>query len=309
MLRDLNGEDRGAYFRGVQPIWGGGLAPERFVDFQRRLADSPEAAGRYRLLGLFDGQRLLSAMKAYELGGGFASAPLRVLGIGAVFTPPELRRSGHARRMLEVAMEDYRARGFDAAMLFSDIGSGYYERLGFQVLRSDECIADASLLPRGGAAHHAQPGDEAALARVFAQSRNAEGRLALERDGWVLRFQLRRLRELARARGVGEPEWGIHIEQPEGEAAAMLRLSRDAVDVLDAGWTSEALRDPMLAALREFLLRSGRSHLRLWPAHQLRGLFEPQPRPSALTMIAPLQPSARLPEAGSPTDLTLLDHI
>ena len=79
MLRDLNEEERDAYFRGVQPIWGGGLAPERFVAFQRRLADSGEAARRYRLLGLFEGPRLLSAMKAYELGGSFANAPLRLL--------------------------------------------------------------------------------------------------------------------------------------------------------------------------------------------------------------------------------------
>jgi len=248
MLRDLNEEERDAYFRGVQPIWGGGLAPERFVAFQRRLADSGEAARRYRLLGLFEGPRLLSAMKAYELGGSFANAPLRLLGIGAVFTPPPLRRNGHARRMLEVVIDDYRARGFDAALLFSDIGAGYYERLGFQVLRSEECSAEASQLPLGGEAHPAAPGDEAALARVFARSRSPAGSLALERDGWVLRFQLRRLRELARARGVGEPEWGIRIERPEGEAAAMLRLSRDAVDVLDAGWTSEALREPLLAS-------------------------------------------------------------
>src|SRR5207237_1720299 len=128
----------------------------------------------------------------------------------------------------------------------------------------------ASGLPRGGSAHSALPGDEAALARVFEKSRNAQGGLALERDGWVLRFQLRRLRELARARGVGEPEWGIRIEQPQGEAAAMLRLSRDAVDVLDAGGTREALRDPMLAGPREFWLRRGRSDLRLRRAAQLR---------------------------------------
>src|SRR5207237_6092140 len=69
MLRDLGEPEREAYFRGVQPIWGGGLNPDRFVAFQQRLADSPEAGHRYRLLGLFDGGRLLSAMKAYELHG------------------------------------------------------------------------------------------------------------------------------------------------------------------------------------------------------------------------------------------------
>ena len=53
MLRDLTGEERAVYFRGIQPIWGGGLAQERFQLFQRRLADAPEAKDRYRLLGWF----------------------------------------------------------------------------------------------------------------------------------------------------------------------------------------------------------------------------------------------------------------
>jgi GNAT acetyltransferase-like protein len=307
MLRDLNEGQRDAYFRGVQPIWGGGLNPDRFAAFQRRLADSREAGQRYRLLGLFDGDQLLSAMKAYDLQGTHEGSPLRLLGIGAVYTPLPLRRRGYARRMLELAIADHRARGFDGALLFSDIGGAYYEKLGFRPLESDECHADLSELPRGGAAHAPVPGDELSLARVFAQGR-ANG-LALARDGWVLSFQLRRLRELARARGVGEPQWGVRIADRAGEAAAMVRLSRDAVDVLDAGWTSDELREPLFAALREFVLRSARIKLRLWPAHQLRGLFPAQPRPSALAMVAPLRPDVKLPGRGEPAGFALLDHI
>ena len=309
MLRDLTDREREEYFRGVQPIWGGGLNPDRFVAFQRRLADSREAAQRYRLFGLFDGDRLLSAMKAYDLGGSYAGEPLRVFGIGAVYTPPSLRRRGHARRMLELALDEHRSRAYDAAVLFSDIGGAYYERLGFRALEREECTAEADDLPRGGTAHPAGPGDEDLLVRIFARARAGDRELALARDGWVLSFQLRRLRELARARGMVEPEWGIHIVKPGGEAAAMLRLSREAVDVLDAGWTNAELREPLLAALRDFLLRSGRSRLRLWPAHQLRGLFSPRPRPGAIAMVAPLRPDVRLPGAGGPADFALLDHI
>jgi len=309
VLRDLTDREREEYFRGVQPIWGGGLNPDRFVAFQRRLADSREAGDRYRLFGLFEGDRLLSAMKAYDLGGTCAGRPLRIFGIGAVYTPPALRRRGHARRMLELALADHRARGYDAAILFSDIGGAYYERLGFRALQSEECTAEVDELPRGGTASPARPGDEELLARVFAGARAADRELALARDGWVLSFQLRRLRELAKARGMVEPEWGIHIEQPGGEAAAMLRLSREAVDVLDAGWTDDSLRDQLLAALRDFLLRSGRGRLRLWPAQQLRGLFRSRPRATAIAMVAPLRPDVDLPGTGVPAGLALLDHI
>jgi len=309
VLRHLTDRERDDYFRGVQPIWGGGLSPERFVAFQRRLADSREAGQRYHLFGLFEGDRLLSAMKTYDLRGSYAGAPLRLLGIGAVYTPPALRRRGHARRMLELAIDDHRSRGYEAAILFSDIGGEYYERLGFRAIESEECTAGADELPRGGTAHPAGPGDEASLVGVFAQARTGNDELALARDGWVLSFQLRRLRELARARGMGEPEWGVHIAQPAGEAAAMVRLSREAVDVLDAGWTHESLRDPLLAALRDFLLRSGRSRLRLWPAHQLRGLFPSHPRATALAMVAPLRLEVKLPGPGASAGLALLDHI
>ena len=308
MFRLLNEHERDDYFRGVQPIWGGGLNPERFIAFQRRLADSREAGERYHLLGLFDGDRLLSAMKGYELRGSYAGAPLRMFGIGAVFTPPALRRRGHARRMLELVLSEHRSRGYDAAVLFSDIGGEYYERLGFRALESEECTAEADELPRGGTAHVVAR-DEEVLVRVFARARTAADELALARDGWVLSFQLRRLRELAKARGMGEPEWGIHIGRDGAEAAAMLRLSREAVEVLDAGWTAASLREPLFAALRDFLLRSGRSRLRLWPAHQLRGVFRSQPRTTALAMVAPLRPEVKLPRAGAPAGFALLDHI
>jgi GNAT superfamily N-acetyltransferase len=307
-LRELSGPERDAYFRGVQPIWGGGLSEDRFVAFQRRLADAREAGERHRLIGLFDGGRLLAAMKAYDLRGSCSGRPLNILGIGAVFTPPALRRRGHARRMLELAIADHAARGADAAILFSDIGTRYYERLGFRPLRSEECVVEQADLPRSASVEPV-PADEAGLVRVFARGRSNNGDLTLARDGWVLHFQLRRLRELARARGVAEPEWGIAVRDSAGEGAAMVRVARDAVDVLDAAWTSEGSRDALLARLRETLVRSGRSRLRLWPSHQLRGLFRTHPRGSALAMVAPLRPDVAVSAPGARADLALLDHI
>jgi GNAT superfamily N-acetyltransferase len=308
-LRELSDPERDAYFRGVQPIWGGGLSEERFVAFQRRLADAREAGERHRLIGFFDGDRLLAAMKAYDLRGSCASKPLNILGIGAVFTPPPLRRRGYARRMLELVIAEHAARGVDAAVLFSDIGTAYYERLGFRVLRSEECIAEASDLPRAAPRAGAVPADEAGLVRLLARHRSNNGDLTLARDGWVLHFQLRRLRELARARGVAEPEWGIAVRDGNAEGAAVVRMVRDAIDVLDAAWTSEGARDALLARLREALVRGGRSRLRLWPSHQLRGLFRAHPRGSAIAMVAPLRPEVTVSAAGARADLALLDHI
>ena len=309
-MRDLSAEERATYFRGIQPIWGGGLEEGRFQLFQRRLADSPEATDRYRLLGWFEKGKLVSAMKAYDLRGSCANRALRLLGIGAVFTPPDLRRRGYAAAMLRAAMDHYRERGAQAAVLFSDIDTRYYQRLGFRELESRECTVSASALPRlQGGFRAAVAGDEARMTETFASGRDGARRLALLRDGWTLRFQLRRLRELARARGVGEPEWGVVVEHRTGDAAAMIRFGRDTVDVLEAGWSSEGARDRLLAGLRDCLQRTGRPRLRFWPAAQLRGLFPAPERNSAIAMVAPLAESAPVPHAGDAADLSLLDHI
>ena len=309
MLRDLTGEERAAYFRGIQPIWGGGLSEDRFQLFQRRLADAPEARERYRLLGWFVKGTLTAAMKAYDLRATCAARPLRVLGVGAVFTPPELRRRGHAATMLRAVMDEYASRGGQAAVLFSDIGVRYYERLGFRALESRECTVGAAELPRlPGSSRPALAGDEPLMTRLFAASRG-DRTFALARDGWTLRFQLRRLRELARARGTGEPEWGLIAEGRSGEGAAMLRLGRDSVDVLDAAWTTDAARDCVLSGMRDCLERAGRIHLRLWPAGQMRDLFAAEDRNAAVAMIAPLDRKSAIPERGGATELTLLDHV
>jgi len=309
VLRDLTGEERAAYFRGIQPIWGGGLSEDRFQLFQRRLADAPEARERYRLLGWFVKGTLTAAMKAYDLRATCAARPLRVLGVGAVFTPPELRRRGHAATMLRAVMDEYASRGGQAAVLFSDIGVRYYERLGFRALESRECTVGAAELPRlPGSSRPALAGDEPLMTRLFAASRG-DRTFALARDGWTLRFQLRRLRELARARGTGEPEWGLIAEGRSGEGAAMLRLGRDSVDVLDAAWTTDAARDCVLSGMRDCLERAGRIHLRLWPAGQMRDLFAAEDRNAAVAMIAPLAGKSAIPERGGATELTLLDHI
>jgi GNAT superfamily N-acetyltransferase len=310
VLRELTAEERGDYFRGIQPIWGGGLDEGRFQLFQRRLADSPEGRERYRLLGWFEDGALVSAMKSYRLNGSCAGRALQLLGIGAVYTPPARRRRGHAARMLRAAMEGAHGEGVHAAVLFSDIETRYYERLGFRPVESRECTVDASALPRPlGGFRPALAGDEEKMTRLFGRGRAEETRFCLSRDGWTLRFQLRRLRELARARGVGEPEWGVIAQDGGDEAAAMVRFGRDSIDVLEAAWTAEGARQKLLGGLRDCMQRTARPRLRAWPAGQLRGLFAAPERRSAVAMVAPLDGMAAVPERGAPADLALLDHI
>ncbi len=310
-LRALTGDERADYFRGVHSLWGSGLEPDTFVAYQRRLANSPEAEWRFDLLGLFDGARLLSAMKAYRLEGQFEGTPMLIRGVGAVFTPPSLRRHGYAEKMMRLSLARFASEGSQAALLFSDIGTRYYEKVGFRVLESADCKVDASLFPKGRGARAAAPGDEMRISQALARHRANSAGLTLLRDGWSLRFQLRRLRELARARDVGEPDWGMVVDGPgnSASAAAMIRHTKDGLDILDAAWDTGAARDALLGSIRERLSRAGRSTVRYWPTHQLRGLFPSAPRDSSIAMIAPLLPSAPEIPVNSRAELALLDHI
>jgi GNAT superfamily N-acetyltransferase len=318
--RDLSPEEQARYFGAVLPVWGGGLDGARYVLYQQRLLRSPEAEGRYRLVGRFgpDGV-LLSGLKTYRVLGQLGPRRLQLVAIGALFTPPEARRQGHAAALLEAVLAQSAAAGVEAALLFSDVGTELYEPLGFRPLESRESTIDASLLPRGSGARAAAPDDLSLVDRILARGaeerasdRSASARLSLVRDGWSVRFQLRRLRELARVREVGEPQWGLLVDgagRRGGEAAALFRQGRESIDLLDAAWSTGAARDALLAGLRELLLRSGRSSLRAWPARQLRGLWPDRTRTRAIAMVAPLRPGLSLPQPGGAADLALVDHF
>ena len=311
-LRALAPDEAAGYFLHIHPLWGGGLEPELFSVYQRRLAAAAESLGRYEILGLFEGTALVSAMKLYRFQGAHEGAPLALRGIGAVFTPQGQRRRGYAAHMLRLVLARAVSEGADAALLFSDIGTGYYQRLGFHPLESTECKLDATMLPRGKGARPAGPGDEAAMIRTLARHRAQGAGFSLEReDGWALRYQLRRLRELARTRNVGEPDWGLIVDGRGREAsgAAMIRYTKEGLDILDAAWDTGAARDALLGGVRDRLLRAASSSVRVWPAHQFRGLFPAGPRASAVAMVAPLSPRARALPGAARAELALLDHI
>jgi hypothetical protein len=226
--RDLEGEEQLRYFRGAAAQWGGGLTVEQFVCAQQRVLRSAEAEGRYRLLGRLgpDGQ-LRAGLKTYRMAGEIFGRPLKICGIGAVWTPTEHRRRGHAGALLRDVLAEAAALGADAALLFSDIGTAYYARFGFTPLESSECRVAAPLLPEVRGARPAAGDDAERVTRILAQNRSPRG-LSLSRDGWSVRFQLRRLRELARVRDIAEPEWGLLVDglPGGGEGAALVRYAR-----------------------------------------------------------------------------------
>jgi GNAT superfamily N-acetyltransferase len=137
------------------PTWGDGLSREAYARFNAAQMKTRWGADHLRRLALVKDGRLLCTAKRYEFDGWLDGRRVRVLGIGAVFTPPKLRRHGFARAMIERMLAAAREDGIELALLFSEIGPRYYERIGFQPVR----IPDALLTV------HVKPGAPAMLVR------------------------------------------------------------------------------------------------------------------------------------------------
>ncbi len=117
-------------------IWSGGWSLEAHIQRQN---DNLQRAGRdiLRYVGLVDETGLIASMKRYGLvvhvpGQG----PKPAVGIGAVFTRKDARKKGAAATLLRWLLDDARAQGNALALLYSEIGTAYYERFGFVALPS-----------------------------------------------------------------------------------------------------------------------------------------------------------------------------
>src|SRR5436189_5101361 len=137
-LADANSAVLSQILDATHEIWNEGLDRRAYGRYYA--AQLATAWGRSRLLrtALVDGDRVLASAKEYRFDAVLDGKAIRVLGIGAVFTPPAQRRRGHARDLLERLVERATAEGFDLALLFSEIDPAYYARLGFAPVETRE---------------------------------------------------------------------------------------------------------------------------------------------------------------------------
>jgi GNAT superfamily N-acetyltransferase len=141
-----------AYARLVLPLSADLWAGRR--DLQTYIAQTSEIArgkyGRrfYRTIGLYDGNTLTASCKRYERTIRMGKERLRVVGVGAVYTPEALRGRGYASAMLGTVLDESRRHGCDAVYLFSDIRPRFYEEIGFRLQPSRTIRLRADSLER-----------------------------------------------------------------------------------------------------------------------------------------------------------------
>ena len=253
LIRDAAMEQVEEVLRESHEAWGAGMGLQDYIGLNRELLGTPWAREHYRfLIGLDGDGRIASGMKLYSLRGELEGRPIRIAGVGAVFTPRAQRGRGHAKALVEAAAGRARAEGHDLALLFSEIGSAYYERLGFRALPSQEAACMA-FLPVPWPKEPSWVGRDDPFAAVeglrLFRSEDVDALAGLHEEATRgQRFRLQRDR----------PRWEHLLLQADMES----RLRRDGADhrwVVERGGVARAY----------LILKEGRGRL-LWKEHGAR---------------------------------------
>lgn len=290
------------------PIWNDGLTRPRYGQYNAAQMRTRWGAAHLARVALVEGDRVLASAKRYDLVALLDGRSVRVVGVGAVFTPPELRGRGHGRAVVNALLDRARLDGCELALLFSEIGPAYYERLGFTrvPLPSRELLVRQAAGAPAIAVRSGEIADLEPIADMHAR-RAAGFRFALQYQPDWLQYAIARRRLFSGLGPAGVRHFEFLVAEEGGRAVAwvMLHVERSAAG-LGERWTVESCgdRDPtgarIGALLQTALARSPGSAppqiLAWWPA----ALAPPQldSRPlygSPITMmVRPISGAVRL---------------
>ena len=233
-------------------IWSEGLSRESYGRWNEAQLRTPWGRTHLHRVALVDAAgNLLASAKRYRCDVRLDGLHGWMCGIGAVFTPPDRRGHGHASHLLERLLARERADGALMATLFSEIGTAFYERLGFTAIPLDEVTIDVTRKD-GAPAMLVRAGEERDLPAVAAlhDTRSASTRFALRRDPALVYYALSKKRLLAGLGPSGLRQIEFFVAEEGASAVAYVVLHVNA-----NGWTLEEAgdRDPAGARLGAML--------------------------------------------------------
>jgi N-acetylglutamate synthase-like GNAT family acetyltransferase len=284
-------------------LWHDGLTRPAYGRFFT--AQIATAWGRKHLqrFALVEGGEVVASAKLYRFDAVHDGQPVRVAGLGAVFTAPAVRGRGAARELIDQLLQRAAADGADFALLFSEIGPDYYARLGFVAIATKDVHLRVTESTRYGAPMTmVRGGDDRDLADIVAQglTRAAPYRFHLARDRDLVQFAIAKKRLFAGLSPSGLRALQFFIAEEGASAVAYVVIS-----VYGEAWTIEEMgdRDPsgarVGAILQTLIAREPaqtRPSIRAWLPH---GFLPPQvnivgEQPSAeVMMIKSLNDRAR----------------
>jgi hypothetical protein len=190
---------------------------------------------------LVEGPDILASAERYDLSGVFDGRPVRVCGIGSVFTEPSQRGQGHARRLVEALLDDAEREEAEVALLFPPIDIDDDVRRGFQPMALTDLTLGVTESSRHGAPMTlVRGGEERDLAAIVAMGRvRAEPfRFHLDRDVDFVQYVITTRRLLAGLGSAQARKLQFFIAEEGITAAAYVVIS-----VVGDLWTVEECGD------------------------------------------------------------------
>ena len=234
-------------------IWHEGLARAAYPRYYTGQLATPWGRTHLRRWALVDGGHVLASAKEYDFAATLDGRLIRVFGLGAVFTQPAHRHRGYARVLIERLVARAASDGFDLALLFSEIGTAYYEAVGFTAIPTFELELRVREDPRRGApAVLVRTGDDRDLPAIadIDAARAARYRFHLNRDRDLVQYGIAKKRLLAGLTPAGERAVHFYVAE-EGAAAVAYVL----MTVSGSRWILEEAgdRDPSGARIGAIL--------------------------------------------------------
>ena len=286
------------------PVWGEGLERAGYGRYNEAQCRTPWGIGHLHRFALVEDGRWLSTAKRYDLRVVLDGETLPAIGIGAVFTPPPLRRRGFASDLLRRMLDEASVEGYRFAMLFSEISPRFYEALGFTSVPVRQHVLDVATLvgSPGIAIRSGEPRDLAAIVEM--NRLQAEGaRFFLDRDTDYAAFAQAKKRLLAACGQPGHRQVEFFAVEEGGRAAAYLVI----LQVNDSWMVTECGdRDPtgarVGAMLQSVLARGNRppKRIRAWlppnfvPPQVRLAAREVPPLTMMVRTLGPLPPAPKL---------------
>lgn len=266
------------------PIWCDGLTPQAYAQFNAAQLRTPWGARHLaRCAMVDDGGRLLTSAKRYQLRVMIDGRPVNAVGIGAVFTPASQRGQGYAPAIIARILEAAQREGAELALLFTEIGTHYYERLGFTPVALHQVLLSVIEKP-GAPMLLVRSGEERDIPAVTALATSMSNgyRFALVPEPDAIRFSLTKKRLLAGLSSPGALTVEFFVVEEGASAVAFLILTTAGDDVVLEMCGD---RDPSGARVGA-IIQVWRARTPSEKALKLRGALPPGWQPPQVDIVA-----------------------
>jgi len=138
-------------------IWSAGLSEDLYRHYTWRQLHHAWSRQNLRFMVYRDKGQVVTSCKLYNCKYLSRGAELRLVGVGAIFTPQRHRGNGYGRRLLEEIIDRAQAQEQAGVLLYSEIGEAWYTDMGFEPFSAIDFYIDLDQLRANGIRLQAKP--------------------------------------------------------------------------------------------------------------------------------------------------------